>query len=265
MDEPEEILGIAGRWLEEGRRICLATIIAREGSAPREVGAKMVISSDGRSAGSIGGGGAEKRIVERMTEALESNNPGVVEFDLSGESEDLDALCGGRISVFVEPMGVARRLFVIGAGHIGVALGDLARRCGFAVTLVDDREEYLAGAGAHESVEKVCAVPGDFASLGVDESSFVVICTRGHKLDKHWLGKLITLNPHYLGMLGSKHKAESIFEALGQEGTPPEALKRVRTPIGLDIAALTPSEIAVSITAELISVRRKPGSGPGGE
>ena len=133
-------------------------------------------------------------------------------------------MCGGDISVFIEPMGVARRLFVIGAGHIGRALAGLARESGFAVALVDDREEYLAASGSDDCVEKVCASPGDCESLGIDGSSFVVVCTRGHKLDKEWLGRLVSLKPHYLGMLGSRRKAESIFEALKKDGVAPGAL-----------------------------------------
>jgi xanthine dehydrogenase accessory factor len=260
MDEPEDILSIAGRWLSEGRRICMATIIRREGSAPREVGAKMVMSSDGKTAGSIGGGGAEKQILDRMAEALNTNEPAVVDFDLSGESEDLDALCGGAISVFIEPMGLPRRLFVIGAGHIGAALADLAHRCGFAVTLVDDREDYLAASGPAGDARRVCTTP-DSEALDIDETSFVVICTRGHNLDKEWLQSVIGLHPRYLGMLGSKHKAKSIFEALEAEGVSREDLSKVRTPVGLDIGALTPTELAVSIAAELISVWRKTGGG----
>jgi xanthine dehydrogenase accessory factor len=258
MDDPEGILAIANRWLSEGRGICLATVIRRKGSAPREVGAKMVMAADGEISGSIGGGGAEKEIMEHMTKALETGEPAVIELDLSGRTDDLDAMCGGEISVFIEPMGRARTLVVIGAGHIGVALAGLARRSGFAVTLVDDRKEYLAGPGPAEGVKKVCAVPEDYEALCVDGSSFVVICTRGHSLDKDWLQRLVTLRPRYLGMLGSRNKARSIFNALEEEGVAREALDRVRTPVGLDIGALTPMEIAVSITAELISVWRKP-------
>ena len=217
----------------------------------------MVISSDGKTAGSIGGGGAEKKILECMREALRTDKPAVVDFDLSGDDEDLDAMCGGDISVFIEPMGAARRLIVIGAGHIGVALAGLARESGFAVTLVDDREEYLARSRLAESVEKVCASPRDHGTLGIDRSSFVVVCTRGHSLDKDWLARLVRLEPRYLGMLGSKRKADSIFEALVEEGVAREALDGVRTPVGLDVGAITPMEIAVSIVAELISVWRK--------
>jgi xanthine dehydrogenase accessory factor len=259
VDEAEDILKTASRWLSEGRRICVATIIKREGSAPREVGAKMVVSSDGRSAGSIGGGGAEKAILDRMRQALADGRPDVVDLDLSGHSESLDSICGGRISVFIEPMGETRRLVIIGAGHVGLALAGLARECGFAVTLVDDRDEYLADPRLAHDLERVCAAPEDYGSLGIDRTSFVVICTRGHELDKAWLERVIGLNPRYLGMLGSKHKAQSILKVLEDKGVAREALEAVRTPVGIDIGALTPPEIAVSIVAELISEWRRGG------
>jgi xanthine dehydrogenase accessory factor len=257
MDEAHEILKTANGWLSAGLSICMATIIRREGSAPREVGAKMVIASDGRVAGSIGGGGAESRILELMKQAMKDSTPAVVDLDLSGNTKDLDAVCGGNISVFIEPMGQTKRLFVIGAGHVGVALAGLARQSGFAVTLVDDREEYLTESRLSENVERLCAAPDDYDSLGINGSSFVVICTRGHNLDKEWLKRVVSLKPRYLGMLGSKHKAQSIARSLGEEGVARVELKEVRTPVGLDIGALTPPEIAVSIVAELISDWRK--------
>jgi xanthine dehydrogenase accessory factor len=257
MDEPGEILRIASEWLAAGRGICMATIISKEGSGPREVGAKMVMSSAGETAGSIGGGEVERRIIEGMSRALRDGKAAVVDLDLSGEADDLDALCGGRISVFIEPVGEARRLFVIGAGHVGVALARLARQSGFAVALVDDREEYLARSGFKDKAETVCAGPGEVGLLGVEKSSFVVICTRGHSLDREWLQRLVDLEPRYLGMLGSRHKAGSIFESLAKAGVPRGRLEAVRTPVGLDIGALTPEEIAVSIVAELISEWRK--------
>jgi xanthine dehydrogenase accessory factor len=257
VDEPGEILKVAIRWLDEGRRICLATVVKRTGSAPREVGAKMVITADGRSAGSIGGGRAEQAVLERMRLALGDGKPAVIDLDLSEKAEDLDALCGGAISVFVEPIGEARRLVVIGAGHVGVALGVLARDSGFAVTLVDDRQEYLDAPLPGSGIERLRAEPDQYESLRVNKDTFVVICTRGHQLDKEWLGNIIGLKPRYLGMLGSKHKAESVFGRLEHEGIPRDLLDRVRTPVGIDIGALTPTEIAVSIVAELISEWRK--------
>jgi xanthine dehydrogenase accessory factor len=261
MDEPGEVLRTAGRWLAEGRKICIATIIRREGSAPREVGAKMVISSDGRGAGTIGGGGAENAILERMRLALDDGRPAVIDLDLSGKSEDLDSLCGGSISVFIEPMGEAKRLVIIGAGHVGIALAGIAHESGFTVTLADDRADRLEDPAIARGVETVCASPDEYESLAIARSTFVVICTRGHELDKAWLKSIVRLEPRYLGMLGSKHKAESIFDALEDQGVNREMLMKVRTPVGLDIGALTPVEIAVSIVAELISEWRSPGKG----
>jgi xanthine dehydrogenase accessory factor len=261
VDQPEEILKRANQWLDEGRRICIATIIKRAGSAPREVGARMVITADGKTAGSIGGGRTERAILDRMNRALEDGKAAVIDLDLSGQSEDLDAMCGGNISVFIEPMGEARRLVVIGAGHVGVALAGLAGESGFAVTLVDDREEYLADSRLERKVKRVCAAPEDHGSLGIDQTTFVVICTRGHQLDKEWLSKVIDYEPRYLGMLGSKRKAESIFKRLQDEGMAAGSLGKVRTPVGLDIGALTPPEIAVSIVAELIAEWRTTGRG----
>jgi xanthine dehydrogenase accessory factor len=261
VDEPGEMLKRASQWLDEGRRVCIATIVKRTGSAPREVGAKMVITADGKTAGSIGGGGAEKAVLERMTQALEDGRPAVIDLDLSGQAEGLDAMCGGKISVFIEPMGEAKRLVVIGAGHVGLALAGLAREGGFAVTLVDDREKYLGDPRLGPAVDRVCAAPDDYEALGIDRSTFVVICTRGHQLDKEWLGRIIGLEPRYLGMLGSKRKAEGIFMRLEDEGMPRKSLDKVRIPVGIDIGALTPPEIAVSIVAELIAEWRRAGQG----
>jgi xanthine dehydrogenase accessory factor len=253
MSNAEDILRIASEWLKQGERVCMATVVRREGSAPREVGAKMVVSSSGKLAGSIGGGAVELEIIDKAQSVIKGGKPVMMEFDLSGEAPDLDALCGGNISVFLEPFGDVKRLFVIGAGHVGVALARLARGIGFMVTLVDDREEYLARERMGDGIEPILAKPDEAeAKLKIDESSAVVICTRGHRLDKVWLSRVVRRSPRYIGMLGSKHKARKIFEELEGEGLPHESLKRVRTPVGLDIGAVTPEEIAVSISAELV-------------
>jgi xanthine dehydrogenase accessory factor len=273
MNETEDILGTAHEWLSKGEKICIATVVKKEGSAPREVGAKMVISSTGKFEGSIGGGAVEKEILEAAPGVIRSGRPLMLDFDLSGESRDLDALCGGKTSIFLEPLGRTRHLFIIGAGHVGMALAGSAIRVGFSVTLVDDREEFLAGdalggtAGGPpgtglSGAATVVATPDQAGErLDIDESSFVVICTRGHSLDTEWLGQVIGRSPRYIGMLGSKPKASRVFEELAKRGVPRDALDRVRTPVGLDIGAMTPEEIAVSISAELIREWRKGGEG----
>jgi xanthine dehydrogenase accessory factor len=257
MGDTEEVVKLAGRWLAEGRKVCLATVVAREGSAPREVGAKMAIRDDGATVGSVGGGGLEQEIVARAGRALEDGRAVVVDFDLSGKAVALDALCGGRVSVLIEPLGEVRRLLIFGAGHVGRAVARLAAGVGFAVTLVDDREEYLGREGLPEGVAAVSASPGEAAKLQVDPAAFAVVATRGHSLDKHWLRALAAACPRYVGMLGSREKARAVKGELEAEGISKAYLDAVRTPVGLAIDAETPEEIAVSIVGELIQEWRQ--------
>ena len=262
MRNAEDVLKVASRWLEHGRRVCLATIVKREGSGPSEVGAKMVISSDGEVAGTVGGGAVEQKVMEQARQVMETGEPVMLELDLSGQASDLDAICGGKVSVFMESLGEARQLVVIGAGHVGRAVARLAGQVGFSVTLVDDREEYLQDLAAIPSLKVVTATFGDVGTrLKIDTSSFVVICTRGHSLDKDWLGQVVPFRPRYLGMLGSRHKAQQILDRLEDQGIAPELLARVQSPVGLDIGAVTPEEIAVSIVGQLILEWRKTGKG----
>jgi xanthine dehydrogenase accessory factor len=253
MNDAEEVIRIANDWLMHGEVVCLATIVKQEGSAPRGVGAKMAISSGGGVAGSIGGGAAEKQIIDRARRVMADGSPLLVELDVSGRSGDLDAFCGGNMSVFLEPLGQSRRLFVIGAGHVGKALARLAREVGFSPVLVDDREDMLKDEHRAPGVVVEAATPEDFTSkLDIDEASFVVICTRGHSLDRDWLRRLAPVRPRYLGMLGSRHKARKILDALENDGVSAEDLARVHVPVGLDIKAVTPEEIAVSIVGQLV-------------
>lgn len=257
MGEVERVFEKASEWLRGGRKICLATIIETAGSTPRAVGAKMVISSSGERFGTIGGGPVEKKVLETAPEVLRTGSPVVLEFSLSGETSDLDAACGGDMKVFLEALGEYRGLFVIGAGHVGRALARAAAAAGFAVTIVDDRDEYLSGEDLPQSVRTVKATPEDFEGrLGMDSGSFIVIATRGHSLDKEWLGAVSGLGLRYVGMVGSRRKVKSIYGVLRDEGVPDDFLKSVHAPVGLDIDAETPEEIAVSITAELIGVWR---------
>jgi len=252
MGDTERVLKIAGEWLAGGRMVCLATIIKREGSAPREVGSKMAISSSGETAGSIGGGGLEAEIIARARRVLEEGRPAIVDFSLGEQSPELDSLCGGTVSVLLEPLGDTRRLMVAGAGHVGRAVAWLAHWAGFAVTLVDDREEYLTSEGLSEEIVRVTASPSQVAGLGITASTFVVICTRGHSLDKDWLRAVEAAKPRYVGMLGSRNKGAKILAALKAEGVGAGFLEQVRTPVGLEIEAETPEEIAVSIVGDLV-------------
>jgi xanthine/CO dehydrogenase XdhC/CoxF family maturation factor len=128
MNDIDNVILAASEWLKRGDRVCIATVVRKAGSAPREVGAKMAFSSAGKTAGSLGGGRVEKQVSEKAGEVMSSGLPLMVDFDLSGASEDLDAFCGGNVSVFLEPLGQARRLFIMGAGHVGKAVAVLPLR-----------------------------------------------------------------------------------------------------------------------------------------
>jgi xanthine dehydrogenase accessory factor len=257
LGEVERIIEKANEWLRSGHKVCMATVIEARGSTPRGAGAKMVVSSAGEAFGTVGGGSVEKKVMDTVPAVLRTGEPVLLDFDLSGESDELDSVCGGGMKVFLEALGEYRGLFVIGAGHVGRALARAAGAAGFAVTLVDDREEFLLGDDLPPSVRTVKASPGDLGSrLDMDAESFVVIATRGHALDKEWLGGVSGLGLRYVGMVGSQRKVETVYAALRQEGVPEDFLKDVHAPVGIDIEAETPEEIAVSITAELIKIWR---------
>ena len=257
MGEIEQVLEKANEWLRAGRKVCIATVIEARGSSPRMAGAKMVISSAGETFGTVGGGAVEKKVLDAAPDLLREGGAKVMEFDLSGRSADVDSVCGGSMRVFLEALGEYRKLFIIGAGHVGRALAGIAGAAGFAATLVDDREEFLKGADLPPGLRCVKAGPDDFAArLDMDEFSSAVIATRGHALDREWLGALAGAGLKYVGMVGSRRKIESVYAALRSEGVPEDYLSRVHAPVGLDIEAETPGEIAVSIAAELIKVWR---------
>jgi xanthine dehydrogenase accessory factor len=261
MNDPEDVLQTVADWLARGRQVCIATVIARRGSGPREVGAKMAVSLDGEISGSIGGGGLEQMVIAKAREILRAGEPSTVELDLSGQASGLDAMCGGQVTVFLEPVGRRRRLFVIGAGHVGKAVAWLASRVGFAVTVVDDRPDALAGVAEGGGVSKTLVPgPAEAEGLGIDASAHVVVCTRGHSQDKEWLERMLAIGPRYLGMLGSRHKVAAIFDELTEKGFAADAMRKVRSPVGLDIGAVTPEEIAVSIVGQLVKESRRPGA-----
>jgi xanthine dehydrogenase accessory factor len=257
MDEASDILRIANEWLAGGDRVCIATVVRREGSAPREVGAKMVISSTGRTAGTVGGGIVEKDVIDKAPGVMKTGKPAMLDFDLSGAAKDLDSMCGGNMSVFLEPFGEVKTLLVMGAGHVGSAIAALASKSGFDVTLVDSREGYIEPERLRreigDRVKGIAASPDDFeGKVKITDLSFVVICTSGHGSDREWLGAVLKKSPRYVGMLGSRNKSRAIFEALEADGTARGRLDTVHTPVGIDIGAITPEEIAVSVVAELI-------------
>jgi xanthine dehydrogenase accessory factor len=237
----------------------VATIVNVRGSIPSFETAKMLVRDDGSIVGTIGGGCVEAEVWQAAREVMESERPRTLTFDLNQDPKyDTGLVCGGTLEIFVEPILPPADLYIFGAGHIAASLYKVARIAGFDVTVVDDREAYANRERFPEAKEVIAE---DFdkavAQLAPGESSYIVIVTRGHRDDMRMLRWAVQTPARYVGMIGSKRKTITIYKELQQEGLPAHLFDRVHAPVGLDIGAITPEEIAVSITAELIAKRRK--------
>jgi xanthine dehydrogenase accessory factor len=255
MDLYEEIV----RLRKSGHRGAMATIVNVRGSIPSFKTAKMLVRDDGSILGTIGGGCVEAEVWQAAREVMESERPRTMTFDLNQDPKyDTGLVCGGTLEIFVEPILPPADLYIFGAGHVAASLYKVARIAGFDITIIDDREAYASRERFPEAHQ---IIVDDFekaaAQLTTSESSYIVIVTRGHRDDMRMLRWAVQTPARYVGMIGSKRKTIGIFKELQSEGLSTSLFERVHAPVGLDIGAITPEEIAVSITAELIARRRK--------
>jgi xanthine dehydrogenase accessory factor len=254
----QEVLSELVKALERGEEVALVTIVAAQGSTPQRVGAKMLVYPDGRIAGTIGGGCYENDALGKAREALLARKPRLVKYDLTDDfAEESGLICGGQMTVYIEPVEAAPQLYIVGAGHVGTQLAHVARPVGFRIHVLDDREKFANTERFPEADEVIVdSIPDWLHKAEIPPTSYVVVVTRGHRHDLDALRSLAARDLRYIGLIGSKAKVKKIYDALLEEGMPLECLQRVHAPIGLDIGAVTPEEIAVSILAELIAVRR---------
>jgi xanthine dehydrogenase accessory factor len=246
--------------VKSGRRAVLATIVRASGSTPRTLGARMLVRADGSTFGTIGGGAFEAMVAADARELLGADDPAPALKRYAFTEEGKDALgmaCGGTAEVLLEASSRGARLIVFGAGHVGLALARLAATVGFAPELVDDRPEFCETA-REAAVGRVWQCDPGFVEgvPALDDGCYVAVVTRCHRTDrlalKHVLGRPL----RYVGLIGSRRKKSVIFAELAdQYGVPATELARVRCPIGLPIGGETPEEIAVSIVAELLTVK----------
>jgi xanthine dehydrogenase accessory factor len=254
MDIYEQIVQLR----RDGHRGAVATIVNVRGSIPSFRTAKMLVRDDGSIVGTIGGGCVEADVWQAAREVMESEKPRTLKFDLNQDPKyDTGLVCGGTLEVFVEPILPPATLYIFGAGHVAFSLCQIAATAGFDVTVTDDRSSY----GTRErfpAAREVYALDFDEAMQKLDpnESSYIVLVTRGHRDDMRILRWAVQTRARYVGMIGSRRKVIEIFKTLKKEGVPAHLFDRVHAPVGLDIGAITPEEIAVAITAELIAVRR---------
>ena len=254
MDIYEEIVKLR----REGRRGAVATIVSVRGSIPSFRTAKMLVRDDGSIEGTIGGGCVEADVWQAAREVMEEEKPRTLTFNLNQNPKyDTGLVCGGTLDIFIEPVLPVPVLYLFGAGHVAVNLYKVAHNAGFDVIVVDDRETY-ANRERFPEAREIHAEDFDqtMAKLAPNESAYIVIVTRGHRDDMRVLRWAVQTPARYIGMIGSKRKVIAIYHELEKEGLPPELFNRVHAPVGLDIGAVTPEEIAVAITAELIALRR---------
>jgi xanthine dehydrogenase accessory factor len=257
MDLYEELV----RLRRLGQKCALATIVQVNGSIPSFESAKMLIREDGSIVGTIGGGCVEAEVWNAAREVMETEKPRHLNFNLGQDAAyDNGLICGGQLNVFIEPVIPSPRAFIFGAGHISKSISKIANIAGFETVVADNREQFAnrerfpeaAGIFAEEYEEV-------FPKLPVNSTSYLVIVTRGHRDDMRVLRWAVTTPARYIAMIGSRRKTIAVVKELEKEGFPREAFDRVHAPMGLEIGAITPEEIAVSVVAEMIATRRAPG------
>ena len=256
MDIYEEIVKLR----QEGRRGAVATIVNVRGSIPSFETAKMLVRDDGSIAGTIGGGCVEAEVWQAAREVMESEKPRSLTFNLNQDPKyDTGLVCGGTLDIFVEPVLPPALLYIFGAGHVSVNLYKVARGAGFEVIVIDDRDTYASRDRFPDAKEVIAQ---DFeqamAGLAPNQSSYIVIVTRGHRDDMRVLRWAVSTPAKYIAMIGSKRKTISVVHELEKEGFPRGDFEKIFAPMGLEIGAESPEEIAISVVAEMIAVRRAP-------
>jgi xanthine dehydrogenase accessory factor len=254
MDIYEQIVQLR----REGRRGAVATITNVRGSIPSFQTAKMLVRDDGSISGTIGGGCVEAEVWQAAREVMEQEKPRTLTFNLNNDPKyDTGLVCGGTLEIFIEPVLPPALLYIFGAGHVAYNLYKVATIAGFEVVVIDDRESY-ANRERFPDAREVIADDFDAvtARLSVPEGAYIVIVTRGHRDDMRILRWAVDARARYLGMIGSKRKTIAIYKELERQGIPVEKFSHVHAPVGLEIGAVTPEEIAVAIVAEMIAERR---------
>jgi len=247
---------------QAGERGALATIVHTNGSIPSYESSRMLVRDDGSIVGTVGGGCVEAEVWAAAKEVIVAEQPRKMIFNLNQDAHyDAGLICGGTLEIFVEPILPQPVLYIFGGGHVSTAVAPLAHQAGFKIVIVEDREAFANVERFPMATEIYTSYDEAFEKIQPNSSSYLLIVTRGHSGDMRVLAwaagtEARGCTPRYIGMMGSKRKVIAVYKALEKEGFSATQFERVHAPVGLDIGAMTPEEIAVSITAELIAVRR---------
>jgi len=261
--KPVDLFEEIVRMRRAGERGALATIVHTNGSIPSYESSRMLVREDGSIAGTIGGGCVEADVWAAAKDVIQSEQPRKMTFNLNHDAEyDAGLICGGTLEIFVEPILPQPNLYIFGGGHVSSAVARAASSAGFTIGVIDDRETFANRERFPMAAELYTSYQEAYDRLQPNSASYLLIVTRGHKDDMRVLAWAVRTQARYIGMIGSKRKVLSVYQALEREGYSPSEFERVHAPVGLDIGALTPEEIAISITAELIAVRRNSENAP---
>lgn len=244
--------------MKRGEQVVTATVVKTAGAAPCGVGEKMLVHADGSANGSFAGPHTDGKVIEMALQALHDGRSFLTHVHLDADQGEAVGSCGATLEVFFEVLRPEARLIIAGAGYVAQALARLAAHLDFHTVVVDERRDLADPAVFGETVQLTFGdIPETLRALEPDDGSFIVIVTRGHHLDEEALRAALETKAAYVGMIGSPSKVKHIFKSLLQQGYAREMLARVHAPIGLDLGAQTPDEIALSIAAEIVMLRRQ--------
>lgn len=244
--------------IQLNNQVCaLCTIVRAQGSTPRHVGSKMLVYPDGHIIGTIGGGEMESRVISEALAAIETGNPLVLEYRMTDPKQGDPGVCGGSLEIFVDPIKPKPNLIIVGAGHVGRAVAHLAQWLGFYVIVTDDRPE-LCTPELVPGADEFFPIPfSEFAdNIDITPWTYFVLTTRNVDVDVQGLPAIIRSPAAYIGVIGSKRRWQTTKQKLIEKGFTENELDAINSPIGLELNAETPEEIAVSILAEIIQLRR---------
>lgn len=240
-----------------GEPVALATVVSVQGSVPRHEGSKMLVRADGSISGTVGGGAMESLVIKEALAALADGQTRMPSYTLNNLEDGDPGICGGTVLVFVEPVGVLPALLVVGGGHVGKALAELAKWMGYRVILSDDRAEFCNPEYAPGLDGYAVCKPGDVPEqVAINAQTYIACVTRGLPVDVNLIPALLATDAPYIGLIGSRRRWALTVQALREQGLTDAQLTRVHAPIGLELEAETPQEIALSIMAEITMLRR---------
>ena len=242
----------------QNKSFALVTVVSTKGSTPRDTGSKMIVCADGEVHGTIGGSAVEAMVIEEAQASIQSGKCLKIWHDLDDSGKkDTGMICGGKMEFFIEPIGTQPHLYIFGGGHVAYPLAKIAFQVGFSYSIVEDREEFASKERFTEAREIIVSKPEEIAEkIKFDPTDYVAIVTRSHEMDYQALKVILEKKLKYIGLIASKVKKKQVVNQLLEDGFDEKVIKQIHSPIGLDIGAETPVEIAVAIMAEIINLRR---------